>query len=250
MTERQLHDAAAWGVIATALPVALYLLFRPAPYGRHHSGGWGPTLPARAGWILMEAPASLVFLVAHLTGRHASEGSPLFLLALWQLHYAYRAFLYPLGLEGRPIPVAIALSGALFNVINAGLNGRWVGHLGSYGTESLLAPVPLAGLALFLGGLVVNRQADAALRELRRRSPSGYQVPHGGLHELVSCPNYLGEIVQWAGWALLTRSLSGLAFFVFTTANLLPRALAHHRWYRRTFPDYPEHRRALVPYLL
>jgi len=33
-------------------------------------------------------------------------------------------------------------------------------------------------------------------------------------------------------------------------ANLVPRAMAHHRWYRETFKDYPEGRRALIPYLL
>jgi hypothetical protein len=32
-------------------------------------------------------------------------------------------------------------------------------------------------------------------------------------------------------------------------ANLLPRAIAHHRWYHRTFADYPKARRAIVPWL-
>jgi hypothetical protein len=65
----------------------------------------------------------------------------------------------------------------------------------------------------------------------------------------VSCPNYLGEIVQWFGWALLGWSLPGLAFALFTLANLAPRAYAHHRWYLATFPDYPRDRAALLPNL-
>ncbi len=60
----------------------------------------------------------------------------------------------------------------------------------------------------------------------------------------------MGEIIQWAGWALLTLSPAGLVFLIWTIANLVPRALAHHRWYRETFPDYPEERKALVPGLL
>jgi hypothetical protein len=66
----------------------------------------------------------------------------------------------------------------------------------------------------------------------------------------VSAPNYLGEIVEWSGWALATWSLAGLAFALYTTANLAPRALANHRWYRQQFPGYPPERRALLPHLL
>ena len=55
------------------------------------------------------------------------------------------------------------------------------------------------------------------------------------------------EIVEWLGWALLTWSPAGLAFAAWTMANLVPRARAHHRWYRERFPDYPARRKALVP---
>jgi hypothetical protein len=57
-------------------------------------------------------------------------------------------------------------------------------------------------------------------------------------------------MIEWAGFALATWSLSGLAFALWTAANLVPRAISHHRWYREKFPDYPAERRALIPYLL
>ena len=62
--------------------------------------------------------------------------------------------------------------------------------------------------------------------------------------------DYLGEILEWAGWALATWSLAGSDFAVFTLANLLPRALANHGWYQKEFADYTSSRRALIPYLL
>ena len=65
-------------------------------------------------------------------------------------------------------------------------------------------------------------------------------MPRGGFFRWVSCPNYLGEMLQWSGFALATWSLPGLSFALWTVANLLPRAVAHHRWYRREFADYPE----------
>ena len=74
-------------------------------------------------------------------------------------------------------------------------------------------------------------------------------MPAGGAFELVSCPNYTGEILQWFGWALATWSAAGLAFAVFTAANLVPRAHAHHSWYREKFPDYPKSRKRVIPFL-
>jgi protein-S-isoprenylcysteine O-methyltransferase Ste14 len=83
-----------------------------------------------------------------------------------------------------------------------------------------------------------------------RNAGEGYQIPHGLGYRWVSCPNYLGEIIQWIGWAVATWSLAGWIFAIWTMANLVPRAIAHHRWYRATFAGYPPGRRALIPYLL
>jgi hypothetical protein len=60
----------------------------------------------------------------------------------------------------------------------------------------------------------------------------------------------MGEIIEWCGWALATWTFAGAAFAFFTIANLLPRALSHHRWYREKFPDYPRERKAIIPGVL
>src|SRR5207302_1373799 len=96
-------------------------------------------------------------------------------------------------------------------------------------------------------GHLAHVQSDRLLARLRHPGETGYRVPHGGLYRFVSCPNYLGEIVEWIGWAVASWSPPGLAFAAWTIANLAPRARAHHAWYRRSFPDYPPARRALVP---
>ena len=67
------------------------------------------------------------------------------------------------------------------------------------------------------------------------------------MHKYISAPNYFGEIIEWIGWAVLTWSISGLVFALWTIANLFPRALAHHRWCRKKFADYPKNRKAIIP---
>ena len=102
---------------------------------------------------------------------------------------------------------------------------------------------------LFVVGFAINQHVRPGPATLRAPGERGYQIPHGGLYRFVSAPNYFGELVEWSGFALAAWSPAALVFVIWTVANLAPRAWANHRWYRRTFPDYPPERRALVPFL-
>lgn len=246
-----LHRALVWLELALAAPVFLGLTYASAPYGRYARTGWGPPVRARLAWLLMESPGSLFFAAVYAAGASRAQAAPLVLLALWQIHFLHRSFLYPLWMrEGRGVPAGVVLLGAAFHVLNAFVNARWVSELGAYPASWLADPRFLAGAAIFAAGLALNVWSDRRLRRLRGPGDSAYRLPRGGAFEWVSCPNYLGEIVEWAGWALATWSLAGLAFAAFTAANLVPRALSHHEWYRERFADYPPERRALVPFLL
>jgi steroid 5-alpha reductase family enzyme len=252
VVEAQLHSILVYFVLASAA-VTFVVLFRlDAPYGRHLATGWGPTISARVGWIVMESPAVLLFVGVYFQGRNATNLVPLVMLAMWQIHYVYRALIYPLRIStaAHRMPISIVALALAFNTLNAWINARWISHLGDYSQDWLTSTPFLAGASFFLVGWLVNHHADAVLLRLRKRNSGEYQIPHGGLYRFVSCPNYLGEILEWIGWAIATWSIAGLAFAVFTSANLIPRAIAHHRWYRNKFPDYPEGRRALVPFFV
>lgn len=250
MDPGSLARALAWLELALAAPVFIGLTYVSAPYGRHARTGWGPPVRARLAWMLMESPGWLVFAAVYAAGAGRGQAAPLVLLALWQVHFLHRSLLYPLRMrEGRGVPALVVLLGVVFHVVNAFVNARWV-SAGAYPASWLLGPRFLAGASLFAAGLALNVWSDRRLRRLRGPGDSAYRVPRGGAFEWVSCPNYLGEIVEWVGWAIATWSLAGLAFAAFTAANLVPRALAHHEWYRERFADYPPGRRALVPFLL
>ena len=237
--------------VALAAVTFVALRFTTAPYGRYVRKGWGPTVPARAGWLVMEAGSALVFAVVFWSVPRRTDLVALVLLAMWQGHYLYRAFIYPLLMRGgRAMPVVVVLLALAFNVLNASINAYWIGTLARYPTGWLADPRFLAGAVLFGGGLALNVWSDHKLRRLRASTGDGYQIPYGGAYRWVSCPNYLGEIVEWAGWALATWSPAGLAFALYTVANLAPRAVDHHAWYHRQFPNYPAKRRALIPYIL
>lgn len=253
MSEPELHRVLTWVLFGLGAVTWISLTFITAPYGRHARGGWGPTTSARTGWIVMELPAVAVFALVFAAGEQRASAMPLVFLAIWQSHYVYRALIYPfrLGPRATPMPWSIALTGFSFNVLNAYLNARWISHLGDHAGATPADPWFVAGTIVFFAGLVVNRLADRELFRLRAASADRrYAIPRGKLFALVSCPNYLGEIIQWSGWALLTFSWPGLAFAFYTLANLGPRAITHHAWYRSRFPDYPPSRRALIPFLV
>ncbi len=252
MSEPAVHAALAWGVIATAAVVFASLFFVTAPYGRHTRAGWGFTVSNRVGWMVMESPSALGFAAIYFSGRHALEPAPLALAGLWLAHYVHRAFLYPLRMtsQTKPMPASVAAMAITFNLINSYLNARWLSELGNYPTRWLADGRFLAGAALFLAGMALNVSSDNILFRLRKPGEKGYKIPRGGAYRWVTSPNYLGELIEWGGFALAAWSLPALAFFLFTFANLVPRALSHHRWYRQQFPDYPPERRAVLPWLL
>jgi len=235
--------------MALAVTVAVVLTRISAPYGRHGRSGWGPTLPAQWAWCVMEVVTLVGFGWCFLEGGEPRATDLLF-LGMYGGHYVYRSVLYPwLGSPGAArVPLSVVSMAVVFNGINSTILGGW---LYLHGPEiQMLSVWTIVGSIVFVVGFVIHVRSDAILRSLRRENGPGYHIPQGFLYRWVSAPNYLGEIIQWCGFALVIQGLAGWTFVVWTVANLLPRAVAHHRWYRERFPDYPASRRALVPGLL
>ena len=237
---QQFAAIAPWVVLLCAVVVFPVLFFIVAPYGRHARPGWGPTMPAKLAWLVMEAVSFFLFVVLWAP----RWGTPLVgaLGLLWVLHYGQRTFVFSLLMrdENKRKPLLTVVMAMVFNTLNA--VGNAVGLV-----ERPLDLFFALGVALFFVGMGINLHADHVLRGLRRPGETGYSVPHGGLYRWVSSPNYLGEMLEWVGFAIAAQTLAGWAFVAFTIANLAPRALSNHRWYLAKFPDYPAARRALIP---
>ncbi len=237
-------EFAPWCVLAFAVCAFPVLFFVTAPYGRHARAGFGPMVNARLGWVVMESPS--VFLFAFVWSQNPQFKEPMVLAlgGLWLLHYVQRTFIFSTLMrgEGKQQPLLTAVLAVSFNLFNAPGNAAGL-------RQRPFDAWFIAGTAIFLVGFAINVQSDAILRGLRGPGEQGYKIPEGGLFSFVTSPNYFGEIIEWVGFALAAQTLASWAFAAFTFANLAPRAVSHHRWYRTTFPQYPTVRRALIPFV-
>ena len=242
-------------IVWTLLAIAIFptQFFVTAPYGRHAHSKWGPSIPNRLGWCIMELVSLVLFVSLFLFGPLEKTAPMWVFFALWAAHYTNRSLIFPwrTRTRGKMMPLAIVGSAIAFNLVNAGLNGLQLGWLGFVYPQSWLTdPRFIIGLAVFVLGAGINIWADNKLLALRADGNQDYAIPRGGFFTWISCPNHFGEIVQWTGFAIMCWNLPALSFAVWTAANLIPRAVSHHKWYRKTFPDYPQDRRAVIPALL
>ncbi|MGB0920324.1 MAG: DUF1295 domain-containing protein [Alphaproteobacteria bacterium] len=223
------------------------------PYGRHMYPGQKRTMNALPAWLLFESPQLFAFALTFWLVVENPSTPALVLFGLWQCHYIYRALIFPLRMKdrGKQFPIESVVFGIVFNAINGFINGYAVSiapHLMGEGWFS--DPRFIIGLVIAATGWLINFHSDSVLIHLRDDGSTGYKIPYGGVFKYVSSANYFGELVMWTGWAIMSWTLGGLVFALFTAANLGPRALAHHQWYLRKFDDYPKERKALIPFLL
>lgn len=239
--------------IAIAILIFPLVLKVVAPYGRHTTTSWGPLINNKAGWIIMEFPALFFFAAFFLFGKNHHNLVPWIFFSFWMIHYLNRTLIFPFRLrtKGKKMPVTIVIMAFCFNLMNGYINGYYLGSLsGQYALSWLYDPRFIIGSLMFCSGLAINWQSDNILIHLRKPGETGYKIPYVGFFRYISCPNHFSEIIEWSGFALMTWSLPGLAFAIWTLVNLMPRALHHHKWYQATFPDYPADRKALIPFVL
>lgn len=105
------------------------------------------------------------------------------------------------------------------------------------------------GQSAFFAGMFMNWHSDYIIRHLRKPGDTRHYLPQKGMYRYVTSANYLGEIIEWAGWAILTCSLSGLVFFWWTMANLVPRANAIWHRYREEFGSEVGARKRVFPFI-
>ena len=225
-------------------------LCKPASYGKHADGSGRCPVPAKIAFGITDFIPGFIFftLTYFIAGQNFRNGINITMYMLFTVHYLTRGLMtviskYTHNKVSVFIPVGTFVANTLYHYINAEFIGSVYYCRGYY-----YDPRFIVGLLLFLIGITINRAADLQLIYLRRKHKDrDYVVPKGPLFYLISCPNYFGEGLQWFGWAIMTWSLAGLVWWLFTESTFITRARHNHKWYRNQYLDYPPHRRALIP---
>ena len=228
------------------------LFFITAPYGRHNKK-MGPMISGRWGWIIQEVISPLTFAHFFIRGDSVKTPEMWIFFFLWIAHYFNRSIIFPFRQKhAKDTAVIVVMSAISFNIINGFINGYYLGSaelVQNQYTNYFQSYNFILGLIIFITGAYINIRSDEILFSLRKEN-DGYKIPQSFLYKYISCPNYFGEIIEWAGFAIMVWNLPGLIFVLWTIFNLVPRAVSHHKWYQNKFKEYPKDRKAVIPFIL
>jgi len=175
------------------------------------------------------------------------------------MHYFYRGWLYPWMIRTHPgarnnFSLLPAVGGWLVTVTHGYLNAAWFAEYGRHLRDRrwLSHPCFIIGISLYLTGFAALVYHDSIMRNLRP-CPGGarYCIPHGGLCDYATQAVYFCELWAWFGFALISCGPNGAFIFLVSLANLVPRAMASHKWYLANFGDeYAAlNRKYLIPFV-
>ena len=244
-------------MIGIAVIVFIALYFVEAGYGMLVSSRWGKLINNKVAWFFMEVPVFAAMIVVWALSPNRFAIVPLVFFLIFQIHYFQRVFIFPFLMKGKSkMPIGIMFMGVVFNLLNAIMQGYWIFFesfnvnytaFGIHYTDTaawLTSPWFIIGVVIFLFGFYTNLRSDYIIRHLRKDpTDTKHYLPKGGMFNFVTSANYFGELMEWLGFAVMTWSLAGLTFFIWTFANLVPRANTLYHKYENEFGDEMKGRR-------
>ena len=151
------------------------------------------------------------------------------------------------------MPAAFIFRNSFFYWAAAGL----LGGLEVYAPFSPAARAPdrsalsYAGVALYLLGQLGNANVHYYLSTLRKPGETARKLPRGHGFGLVTCPNYMFEIITWAGIIAVTRSPALTLFISIGIYYMWIWGWGKEKAYRKQFGDkYKKKRFVILPGIL
>jgi len=169
---------------------------------------------------------------------------------LWMVHYTKRLlesiFVHEFGTLTMPI----------FNLFkNCAYYWSFAAAVGY--NVNIPNPTPLPSWHVFVGFpwfctfMILNFICHMRLKYMRPKGTNDFVIPHGGLFEYITCPNYFCEIMTWFGFNILTGfTIAGVAFNIVGTLQMLQWATQRRDKYKKLFGSkWPNKRYVLFPFI-
>jgi len=118
-------------------------------------------------------------------------------------------------------------------------------------TEELPAWHLYLGFPWFCCFMTLNFICHMRLKYMRPKGTNAFVIPHGGLFEYITCPNYFCEIMTWFGFNILTGfTPAGVAFNIVGAWQMYQWATQRRDKFRKMFgKQWPENRYVLFPFI-
>ena len=215
------------------------------PYGKFRTGGG---VNSQVGLALAYAAPVFVYMALWIEDRGALEAPyHLIVFAAFLFHFIRR--ICEVGLVNsysRPTPLSALLSIAIFYSGAALVCGFFQVRTVAQPSKLLMV---FGGLTFAFGELL-NAYHHWLLARIRASGATTYSPPRGGLFRWVASPHYLGEILSFLGYAMMSDLLPVWGTALVVTAYLSARANSTLEWYRRQMPlQIPPDWRRLVPFV-
>ena len=246
------------------IPTFLVLFFLNAGYGKFYNfnaaPSFFPTISSRTSWIIQESPCVFITLYYLIKLLNQITFIKFMIILPFLIHYIHRTLIFPFIIHNsKNSPFDITLMAFTFCVFNSIIQNRSIFYFSEYSQNYIFKIQYLIGLIVFIIGMSINIFHDYMMAYKRKeiKEKGKYILPKGYLWDYISCPNYFGEMTEWFGFAILSGTFSGFIFFISTIANLFPRAIKYHNWYKIKFKeqfndknDKVFYRKAILPFVI
>ena len=244
------------------IPIFLILFFLNAGYGKFYNynsaPSFLPTISSKTSWIIQESPCIFITIYYIIKLLNKISLNSFMVILPFLIHYFHRTLIFPFIIQNsKNSPLDITLMAFTFCFFNAIIQNRSIFYFSEYENNYIFKTQYLFGIFIFFLGMLINIFHDYLMVFKRKKNKGKYILPRGYLWNLIICPNYFGEIIEWFGFSILSGNFSGIVFFISTIANLFPRAIKYHNWYKIKFKeqfndknDKVFYRKAILPFVI
>jgi very-long-chain enoyl-CoA reductase len=174
--------------------------------------------------------------------------------ALFQLHFIKRELetMFLHKFSANTMPAWNIFRNSYFYWIHAGLHSAYdVYSPGSLSARDQLGLLDYVGLALFVNGELANYVVHRHLASLRKPGGTEKGIPHCIGSNLVTCPNYMFEVISWVGVILISRSWAVVLFILIGISYMRDWSKGKEKALRQEFGDrYKAKKYTMLPGLI